>query len=139
MSNIYPLFYMHLMKRFITVVFIYLFSISMFSEGITDSLLQKIKDSSNEKRLELINQLALSQQDSKEVLKIAEFLEQESKKQENMEFLSKSYAFKAKYYTYRNDIDSVIFYSELMRELSKKYNMRNFHHYYYIISTQRLM
>lgn len=123
---------MYYSRRLLIAVITCLSTFQLYSSTTTDSLLQKINHTSGKEKLELIRKLALSQQDSKKVLAISRLLEKESKEQGDIQYQINSYSFRMKYFTYTSDIDSILFYTELIKRLCEEHNIKYPYLYYYM-------
>lgn len=119
-----------------TIILILFSSITFDSlSAQTDSLLlQKIDKAKGENKLELISKLAVTYASTEKALDISKQMEQEAKKQKNMEYLAKSYHVRVSYYMITSNSDSVIFYAGLANQIFEEYNIKNTYLSYYYLS-----
>lgn len=95
--------------RLLIAVLGILFAVPSFPQKTeVDSLLQVIKESSGEKKLELLDRLTTLERDNKGLLQAANMMGQEAKNQNNKKYLVRSYEFKARYYLYKNGISNFV-------------------------------
>lgn len=95
--------------------------------GQTDSLLlQKIEKAKGEKKLELMFELAnIHIAFTEEIIDIANWIEKEAFKQQNMRYVAGSYTLKTKHFMHQNNLDSTIYYGNLSNTTYSEYNIDN--------------
>lgn len=116
------------MTKYLTLIsFFCLFTIQISSQDLikSDSIRLKIEEASGERKLELMFVLANLHLDSEEMKDIAKLIEQEALSQHNMRYLAGSYALKARYFLFRDQMDSLVYYADLSNNIYNKNNLRN--------------
>lgn len=106
-----------------------------FSQPIfkIDSLKKSIENAQGKEKLELLHNLCLAEKNSKGLLDASNMFYKEAVKQNNIEYIAKSYNFKSRYYIYDRNPDSALYYVKLAANLYEKHNLDAVEYYYAII------
>lgn len=106
------------------ILFQSIFSLKTYAANI-DSLLFVAQKASGVEKLETIYTIAIlhHQYTAGDLLNTAKWLEKEAKDQKDMLYLSRSYQLKTKHFVDVNNVDSVLYYADKIRELVDNYGI----------------
>ena len=123
-------------KHFVLIIFCLLYATFIGAQqSAVDSLTLQIKNTSGEQKLILLEKKAKLFSGSKELLPIILEIEQEAKAQNSDKLLAYSYLLKGEYYFGENNIDSLLYYYELIKTVPNEYKHMESQYYFILIQS----
>lgn len=123
-------------KHFVLIVFCLLYTTFIGAQqSAVDSLTLQIKNTSGEQKLILLEKKAKLFSGSKELLPIILEIEQEAKAKNSDKFIAYSYLLKGEYYFGENNIDSLLYYYELIKTIPNEYKHMESQYYFILIQS----